>query len=135
MKVSKESMIGLMVALQRYRERDHAAEYSQWLHSVNEIYNGLQDLSALRITRLEHAASGQPYPLLVIEPGSGPATMTARDLQLALRKLPRKILLAEDEVTPDRAYLFTQCLHDGDVDVIVRSIRQIVLAYEQGVKS
>jgi L-seryl-tRNA(Ser) seleniumtransferase len=135
MKVSKESMIGLMVALQRYRERDHAAEYAQWLHSVDEIYNGLKDLSSLRITRLEQAASGQPYPLLVIEPGSGPSTMTARDLQLALRKLPRKILLAEDEVTPDRAYLFTQCLQDGDVQDIVRSIRHVVLAHQQGANS
>jgi L-seryl-tRNA(Ser) seleniumtransferase len=135
MKVSKESMTGLMVALQRYRERDHAAEYSQWLHSVNEIYDGLKDLSSLRITRLEQAASGQPYPLLVIEPGPGPSTMTARDLQLALRKLPRKILLAEDEVTPDRAYLFTQCLQDGDVQEIVRSIRHVVLAHQQGANS
>lgn len=132
MKVSKESMIGLMVALQRYLERDHAAEYANWLRSVDEIYNSLKDLSSLRFTRLEKAASGQPYPLLVIEPGSGPSAMSAKDLQLALRKLPRKILLAEDEVTPDRAYLFTQCLQNGDVQEIVRSIRQVVRAHQQG---
>jgi D-glucosaminate-6-phosphate ammonia-lyase len=55
MKVSKESMIGLMVALQRYRERDHAAEYASWLRSVDEIYHSLQDLSSLRFTRLEQS--------------------------------------------------------------------------------
>jgi L-seryl-tRNA(Ser) seleniumtransferase len=135
MKVSKESMIGLMVALQRYRERDHGAEYANWLRAVDAIYNGLKDLSSLRITRLEQAASGQPYPLLVIEPGNDPFPMSAKDLQLALRALPRKILLAEDEVTPNRAYLFTQCLQQGDVDVIVQSIRQIVLAHQQGAKA
>jgi hypothetical protein len=61
--------------------------------------------------------------------------MSAKDLQLALRKRPRKILLAEDEVNPDRAYLFTQCLQDGDVQEIVRSIREVVLAHPQGANS
>ena len=61
--------------------------------------------------------------------------MTAMDLQLALRKMPRKILLAEDEVTSDRAYLFTHCLQDGDVQEIVLSIRQVVLAHQQGENS
>ncbi|MFO1002694.1 MAG: DegT/DnrJ/EryC1/StrS family aminotransferase [Planctomycetaceae bacterium] len=135
MKVSKESMIGLMVALQRYRERDHEAEYASWLRSVDEIYNSLKDLTSLRFTRLEKAASGQPYPLLVIEPGSGSSVLSAKDLQRLLRKLPRKILLAEDEVNSDRAYLFTQCLQDGDAREIVRAIRQVVLAHQQGANS
>lgn len=135
MKVSKESMIGLMVALQRFRVRDHAAEYSTWRRAVDEIHDGLKDVSSLRFTRLEQAASGQPYPLLVIESGNGPIAMSARELQLALRKLPKKILLAEDEVSPDRAYLFTQCLQEDDVQEVVQSIRQIVCAHQLEAKS
>jgi hypothetical protein len=38
-------------------------------------------------------------------------------------------------VSPDRAYLFTQCLQNGDVQEIVRSIREVVRAHQQGAKS
>ena len=125
MKVSKESMVGLMTALERYSQRDHAAEQALWKKQVDDIYNGVRDLTAWRFTNLPRAANGQPYPVLQIDSGIDPSGLRVRDLILALRSLPRKILLAEDEQSPNRAYLFTQCLQSGDVEYIVAAIRQI----------
>lgn len=125
MKVSKEAMIGLMVALDRFSRRDHAAEYALWKQHVDEIYHGIRDLAGLRVTKLDQAANGQPYPLLQIDSGTQPEGLCVRDLILGLRTLPRKILLAEDEQSPDRAYLFTQCLQAGDAEYIVAAIRQL----------
>ncbi len=126
MKVSKESMIGLMTALERYSQRDHAAEYASWAKAIDAIYAGLGDLPGLKITRLARALNGQPYPLLQIESGVPPKGLTVRNLILALRSLPRKIILAEDEVSPDRAYLYAQCLQPGDAEYLVASIRETV---------
>ncbi len=123
MKISKEGMIGLMTALDRYTQRDHAAEYAAWQQAIDALNDGLHDLGGVRITRLAQASNGQPYPLLQID--SGPQ-LSVRALLLGFRALPRKILLAEDERTPDRAYLFAQCLLPGDVEYIVQSFRQIV---------
>lgn len=124
MKVSKESMIGLMAALERYQKRDHLAEQHAWKKAIDDIFEGIKDLSGLQITRRERAANGQPYPLLQLESVQSTGGMKVRDLILALRALPRKILMAEDEVSPDKAYLYSQCLRSGDVEYIVSAIRR-----------
>jgi hypothetical protein len=48
------------------------------------------------------------------------------DLQRALRERPRRILLAEDERTPDRAVIFPQCLQAGEAAEIVAAVRETV---------
>ncbi len=126
MKISKESMIGLMVALERYALRDHVLEHESWNRTIDIIQEGLHDLTDLRVNRLEQALNGQPYPLLQIESGSAPDGFAVRDLILALHSLPRRILLSEDEASPDRAFIFPQCLRPGDAEYIVSAIRRIV---------
>ncbi len=122
MKVSKEAMLGLMIALERYAKRDHAAEIAGWQESMARIHVGLKDLLPLKWTLLKEAPTGQPHPLLMIES----AEMSVRELILELRGLKRKILTAEDELSPDRTYLAVHCLQPGDLEYIVSSIRGIV---------
>jgi D-glucosaminate-6-phosphate ammonia-lyase len=131
MKVSKEAIVGVMAALERYLVRDHAAEQAAWQAAIDEIYDGLRDVAEIRITRSQRGANGQPYPNLQIESGAGPDGLTVRGLTLALRKLPRKILLAEDEQSPDRAVLYPQCLRPADAADIVSAIRQIVSTHRE----
>lgn len=127
MKVSKESMIGLMTALERYAQRDHAAEYENWKRFIETIHAGLRDVAGLRIKKFDRAFNGQPYPLLQMESGAPPNGVSVRQLLLALRSRPRKILLAEDEVSPDRAYCFAQCLRPGEPEEIVAAIKDAIL--------
>lgn len=129
MKVSKEAMIGLMTALERYSKRDHAAEYALWKTTIDDIYEGIGKLPMLKVTRHAEAKNGQRYPLLEIESGSQPAGLTVRDLILALRGLPRKIILAEDEQSPDRAFLYPSCLQPGDAEYIVAAFRDIAASH------
>jgi len=129
MKVSKESMVGLMTALERYSLRDHAAEHALWKQNTDTLYAGLKDLPGLQVSYLNQALNGQPYTLLQIDSGSGPNGLAVRELLLALRRLPRKIILAEDEQSADRAYLYSQCFQPGDLEYTLASIRQIVLSH------
>lgn len=131
MKVSKESIVGVMAALQRYSTRNHAAESANWQAAIETIYDGICDLTELRITRLSHGLNGQPYPNLLFESGSEPNGLSVRILLLALRNLPRKIVLAEDEQSPDRAVLYSQCLQPGDAAEIIAAIRQAVSAHRE----
>lgn len=124
MKVSKESMIGLMAALERYSQRDHQQEIAGWHAAIDAIYQGLSGITQLRITKRPQAANGQPYPNLLIESGSTSTGMTVRQLILQLRSLPKKIILAEDEANPNQAVLNPNCLLPGDVDYIIKSIQQ-----------
>ena len=122
MKVSKEAMVGVMAALRRYESRDAETEYAGWAATVDEMQEGLRDVSELQITRHATGANGQPYPNLRLESG----TVRVGDLQRALRERPRRILLAEDERTPERAVIFPQCLQAGDAAEIVTAVREIV---------
>ena len=126
MKVSKESIVGVMAALQRYAARDHAAEYSNWQATIDNIYESVCDIPELRITRRSHGLNGQPYSNLQIESGAKPNGLSVRNLLLALRNQPRKIVLAEDEQSSERAFLYAQCLQPGDAREIISAIRQAV---------
>lgn len=126
MKISKESMIGLMVALERYSKRDHESETAAWRTAIEEIYSSVKDLTQLRWTLLPQAPTGQPHPLLMIESKDCEDGMSVRDLLLKLRSLPKKIILGEDEFNPDKAFLATHTLQPGDVEYIIQSIRQVV---------
>ena len=128
MKVGKEAMIGLMTALERYLRRDHAAEYETWRQTIDQIYDGLSDLSELKLTRSLKAPNGQPYPVLQIENGTFRDGSAVREMFLALRTLPRKILLGEDERSPDQVSINAQCLRPGEAEHIVASIRQVILS-------
>jgi L-seryl-tRNA(Ser) seleniumtransferase len=129
MKVSKESIVGVMAALQRYATRNHAVEYANWQATIDAIYDSIRDLPELRITRLSHGLNGQPYPNLQIESGSEPNGLSLRSLLLALRNQPRRIILAEDEQSPHQAVLYSQCLQPGDAEEIVSAIRQAVSSH------
>ncbi len=129
MKVSKESIVGVMAALQRYATRDHAAEHENWQAAIEKIYRGICDVPELDVTRLAQGLNGQPYPNLQIESGSAALGLSVRDLLLALRNRSQKIILAEDEQSPDRAFLYAQCLQPGDAEEIISGIRQVVSSH------
>ncbi len=132
MKVSKESIVGVMAALLRYAQRDHEAEYAEWTASIRKIYDGICDLPELRITLRDRGVSGQLYPNLLIESGAAPGGLSVRQLLLTLRNRNRKIVLAEDEQSPDRAFLYSLCLQPGDADEIVLAVRQAVSTHSGG---
>jgi L-seryl-tRNA(Ser) seleniumtransferase len=129
MKVSKEAIVGVMAALRRYTARDHASEQAGWSAIIDEIHAGLHDVTELRITRQSRGANGQPYPNLQFESGNGPSGMKVRELLLALRNRPRRIVLAEDERSPDRAILYPMCLKPTEASEIPAAVRQIVAAH------
>jgi len=126
MKIGKETIFGLLAALERYEQRDHAAELSGWRSTIDQIAGGLRDVTGLRVQSLFPSPSGRAFPVLKIESGEPPAGLRVAELLAGFRELPRKIILAEDEQTPDRAYLYPMCLRPEDVGYIIESFRAVV---------
>ena len=93
---------------------------------MDGIYSAVKDLPGLRWTLISQAPTGQPHPLLLIESDDREGGLRVRDLILKLRSLPKKIILGEDEVDPDRAFLAAHCLQPGDAEYIVQSIRTLL---------
>jgi D-glucosaminate-6-phosphate ammonia-lyase len=129
MKVSKEAILGVMAALRRYLNRDHEGEHAIWEANIDSIHRGLSDLSEIQIVRQPRGLSGQRYPNLQLISGAPPHGLSIQTLVLKLRERPTRIVLAEDERSPDRAFLNPHCLRPGDADEIVAAIRQTVLEH------
>lgn len=128
MKVSKEAIVGVMAALRRYATRDHAAEQVQWEAVIDELNAGLSGLPELRIAKRPSSLNGR-YPSLQIESGPAPSGLSIRELVLSLRNRRTRILLAEDEQSPDRVFIKPQCLRPGDPREIIVAISEVVAAH------
>ncbi len=48
MKVSKEEIVGMMVALEIYLDRDHKADWKRWEHDIDVISRGVQGVPGLK---------------------------------------------------------------------------------------
>lgn len=66
MKVGKEEIVGLMVALRRFLARDFAAERQQQVRQLTTIVEALAGLPGVAAGRLDDARAPRPYPLAVI---------------------------------------------------------------------
>ncbi len=132
MKVGKDAVIGLMAALERYSVRNHDTELEVWRSSIACVADGLAGLPELGLTQLFPNPNGQPFPVLRIASGEDADRLCVRDLILALGRLPRKVILAEHERSPDVAFLYPMCLRPGDPEYIVTSIRTIIEKKNQG---
>ena len=125
MKVGKETIVGLMLALEAYGRRDHAAELRNWRALADRIARGLSALSDLRITSLFPGPNGQPYPVVQVE--SDPANPRV-DMSALLRGLAEnrpRILLAEDESDDRRAFIYCMCLRPDDPGKIIAAFGRL----------
>jgi L-seryl-tRNA(Ser) seleniumtransferase len=131
MKVGKEAVIGLLTALERYADRDHVAERVAWLRRTAAIGAGLEGLEGIRVQTLLGDPESRRYPKVMIESGFSPGGMSMGRLILELRRLRPKVLLSEDERSPDRAYIYPACLSDDEAALVVSSIRRIVTEHRR----
>ncbi len=61
-KTSRESMIGLCVAIENYMQLDHAAHRAQMSAMVDQLVAAMQENPLFKVYRKEHGSVGQTYP-------------------------------------------------------------------------
>lgn len=66
MKVGKEEIVGLVVALKRFLARDHAAERREQAARLAAVVESLSGLPGVRATLLDDAHAPRPYPTAAI---------------------------------------------------------------------
>ena len=114
MKVSKEQIVGLMTALQRYSHRDHDEELRVWHEYIDRMLEELRDIESLQPRKHFPAPNGQPWPVLELR-ADGPLRSRLRE---------RRIILAESDSDPEIAYISPICLESGDPEAIVSALRK-----------
>jgi len=128
MKISKEQIVGLVVALQRYVATDHDAEMHRWTRMANGISKKLNMIPHVKaeVTR----ATGRVRPLCIprVE-----VRIDEEALGITIAELVNELKRGDPivEMLPmtdgDSLQVNPQCLSKGEDDIVVRRMRQVLL--------
>ncbi|MEW6048121.1 MAG: aminotransferase class V-fold PLP-dependent enzyme [Bacillota bacterium] len=131
LKVSKEAMVGLMVAVERYLRLDHEARRRRAEEVVEYFVRELGAIPGVTVERSFPNEAGQPLPRARVRLQSALAWLTPAGLVEALaRGRPSvEVLPAEDGV-----FLNPMTLQDGEELIVAARIRE-VLAEAQRTRS
>jgi len=123
-KVSREELIGLLVAVERYLTLDHEARVRACEDTVAAWIADFSRIPGVRATRAFPNEAGQPLPRLVLEIDPSCCGMTARELRDRLWEGDPRIAVAlHDE---HRISLTAETLEPGEAEVVAERIRTIL---------
>jgi L-seryl-tRNA(Ser) seleniumtransferase len=121
MKVSKEEIVGMMVALEGYLARDHAADWSLWEENLRTIAAAVAGLP-VRTERFVPAIANQVPHLRVTWDRAG-LPLTRAQLIDRLRRDDPPIEVVPDEAPDDTVVLASWTLEPGEAGVVGRRLR------------
>jgi L-seryl-tRNA(Ser) seleniumtransferase len=84
MKVNKEEILGMYVALERFLSQDHQKEWKKWEEGIAHIDNAVKKINGIQ-TEIEVPALGNHTPTLHVSWDAGKVKISKQDLQMNLR--------------------------------------------------
>lgn len=123
MKVNKEEMLGMMVALEMYVKRDHEADWREWEGRVMKIRDGV---SAIRGVHSEMFVPEIHYrvPHVRIQWDEKASRLTVREVIKQLREGEPSIEVRPN--TSEGLELSVWLLEPGETEVVARQVRRVL---------
>ncbi len=123
MKIGKESIMGLLTALERYLARDRAAELAEQQDVVKALLAGLGDLPHT-IVRTSVDEAGRSITRVAITPSRDALGFDAETLTRALRDGSPSVFVRDHLARTGTIMLDPRPIRPADVPLIVGAIRQ-----------
>lgn len=128
MKVGKESIVGVMAALERWEGLDHAAVERRERRTLEVFRDGLADLPGASV-RLLPDPTGNPVQRARLVLDAALAGFTAFELAQALRRGEPAIIVRDHHAIDEGFVDFDPCNLDTDqATLVVARVRELVLA-------
>jgi len=126
-KAAKEDIVGLIVALENYMQRDHDADMASWRAQAEWMLQRLNDYPDVGASYL-HDGREHPVPRveLVFGPDSG---IDAHELVVALEEHDPRVFLFEPtgpSATPNSIVINTQTMQPGEEQLVVQALREVI---------
>ncbi|MGH2618617.1 MAG: aminotransferase class V-fold PLP-dependent enzyme, partial [Thermomicrobiales bacterium] len=126
-KTSKEDIVGLMVALERYLLRDHDADIARWRVQAELMRDRLSDLPGVTATvlhsELEHHT---PRVEIVFDPATG---IDAHELVVTLEEHDPRVFLFEPtgpSRKPNSVVINTHTMQSGEEEIVADAVRTAI---------
>jgi L-seryl-tRNA(Ser) seleniumtransferase len=117
MKVGKEEVIGLVVALDRFVELDHAAYQEEWKRVAQYVNEMLQNIPGL-------TAEFVPGPMTELGYDSVRLTWDTERIPLTPQEASQMLRDGEPRIIFDGELFITRNLEDGEEVIVARRLRQ-----------
>lgn len=131
MKVGKETIAGLMQALEEYAERDDRQRRRRWNDAIAVLYDGLRDLGELRL-EVQPDEAGRAISRLAVRLAPDVTAFSLGDLVADLRSGVPRIEVRAHHLNEGTVHVDPRPLGNGDAQAVVERIRQIVQARRSG---
>jgi len=125
-KVSKEQIVGLIVAVQNYANRDHQHDLDVWNLRVNSILEAFQEVPHVKTTRVFPDETGLPVPrvkLVLDEPALG---KTAVEIIQTLRNGDPGIVTRPFYQKLGIIMLDVMSLKDGEECIVIEKLKDLI---------
>ncbi len=123
MKVGKESIVGLLVALQRFLTHDHAADLQRYHRILGYLSGSVQNIPNVVASTVPESAEGRPYPLLFLDLGGPAASERAYALINALQEGSPPIFVAQNYADVGQIVIFPTALDESEVELLAERLR------------
>lgn len=121
MKVGKEQIVGLLVALDRFVERDQRELIDRLTKLATQMAKQLRELDGLHVMLVENEGSWPTVELQVDEDSAG---QSALELVLALQRGEPAIYLMEGQAREGFTGIDPFCLQPGEAEKVVAAITE-----------
>jgi L-seryl-tRNA(Ser) seleniumtransferase len=128
-KAAKEDIVGLMVALERYLERDHAADIAHWRSQAEHMVDALSGLPGIEVAyRHDDLEHHTPRVEIVIDPTTG---IDAHEVVVALEDGDPRVFLFEPNnrsAKPNSIVINTHTMRPGEETIVGDVLREALAA-------
>lgn len=121
MKVGKEELVGVIVALEAFLEEDHDARHEEWTERAERIVAGLEDASALDVSIMA-AEKTAVVPEVVVSVDEDELGRTTADLVLALRREDPRVFVGTDHLENAQFTVNPMCLTGKEAEYLVERV-------------
>ena len=126
LKVGKEEIVGLIVALRRYVDRDHDAEMAEWQRQVAFVAEALADLPGVevRVNEASNEASDvNPVPSAWIVPDKNSTGKDVYEVILAIQADDPPVCVNEDYAYQGALVISPMALRDGEERIVAERLK------------
>jgi L-seryl-tRNA(Ser) seleniumtransferase len=128
-KAAKEDIVGLIVALEDYLQRDHDADTAHWRAQAEYMLDRLRDFPGVAASYLH---DGREHPVPRVELVFGPETgIDSHTLELAMEEHNPRIFLFEPtgpSAKPNSIVINTQTMQPGEEEIVARELAAAIAA-------
>lgn len=126
MKVNKEELVSMMVALEVYLKRDHAAEYREWERRAKLIADAVSALPTVKTSiDVPPIANHVPHLQITWDQAKIKISPTAVKKQMAEGEPAIELNPSTDQ---DKAVIGVWMLQPGEAQVVARRLREVLKA-------